>query len=71
MKSEKYIVNGMHCESCKALVQMELEDVGLTAKVKSIQLLPEEQGELEMDELTKVEVEQLKTAVAKAGYSVL
>ncbi len=71
MNTNKFLIKGMHCESCKALVTMELEDAGLAAKIKTLTLLPEEQGELEMTELTADEMEQLKIAVSKAGYSVM
>lgn len=40
----KITVNGMHCEACKALIRMTLEDGGLGPNIKDIDLTGDNQG---------------------------
>ncbi|OIO20385.1 MAG: hypothetical protein CO029_02475 [Candidatus Magasanikbacteria bacterium CG_4_9_14_0_2_um_filter_41_10] len=43
-------VQGMHCDACKKLIMMELEDAGLGDSVVDITLKPENIGELQLAE---------------------
>lgn len=39
-------VNGMHCNACVMLIQMELEENGFEENVESINLLEDNKGEV-------------------------
>lgn len=43
------MVNGMHCDACKKLITMELEDAGLQAHVASLELSGENMGTLTLN----------------------
>lgn len=61
-------IEGMHCNSCEMLVDMQLEELeGVTSTKTSY---PKGQTEVEFDE-TKVKPDQIITAVAKTGYKVI
>lgn len=49
----KITVKGMHCEACKSLISMELEDHGLIANLSEISLLGSETGELIFNDISE------------------
>ncbi len=70
--NQTIIIQGMHCEACKSLITMELEEAGLEDKVKTISLQDNNMGELELDDVSEEEVERIKTAINNMGsYSVV
>lgn len=54
MNQQYLTVEGMHCEACKALITMELEDAGLEEYVESIKLIEgQNQGEIVLKQATE------------------
>lgn len=53
----------MDCASCASLIELDLEDVGVTAKCS----FPKETLEVEFDP-KKVSEEKIKTVVKTSGY---
>ncbi|MEI6849978.1 MAG: heavy metal-associated domain-containing protein [archaeon] len=66
MKKVKLSINGMHCASCSANVERSLKTVKGVKNV-SISLMLKK-GNVEMED--NVSEEDLKKAVARAGYAV-
>jgi copper chaperone CopZ len=66
MIKKKYKIVGMHCTSCAMLIEGELEDIGVVAKVN----YAKQELEVEFDE-KKIEEERIKKAVKKAGYEII
>ncbi|HRN69687.1 MAG TPA: hypothetical protein PLS49_00755 [Candidatus Woesebacteria bacterium] len=63
---QKIVVKGMHCDACKALIKMEIEDLGLGDKVKEITLMEGENvGEIQSEDISSQELENIKTAINK------
>lgn len=62
MKNKIYKVKGLDCASCASLIEMDLEDAGITAKCS----YPKETLEIEGPHDKKKIVE----IVTKAGYSI-
>lgn len=60
-----YKVNGMHCNSCAMVIESDLEDAGVTAKVS----YANETLDVDFDE-KKVNEEKIKSVVKSAGYSI-
>ncbi len=60
--SAKYKIEGIDCDSCRSLINMELEDAGF----QDVKVDAEDQLTVPDRELTKLE--QIKTAVGKAGH---
>ena len=57
-------VQGMHCDACKKLIMMELDDAGLSSAVVHITLKPENMGGLELrDDLSLEDVEHVRTVI--------
>lgn len=59
-------VEGMHCTSCAMLIEGELEDIGASAKCSFASEVLEIEYEIE-----KINEEDIKKAVQKAGYKVI
>ena len=60
----KLIVDGMHCNACVALIKMEIEEVGLANKVKSINLMTGvDRGEIVLEDASQEEVEKIVTVI--------
>lgn len=58
----KIKVKGMHCDACKALIKMELEEVGLDKVVSSIELIGNDIGVLTLEDASeedKTKIEEL------------
>lgn len=63
MTKKTYKVAGMDCDACAKLIELDLEDLGVTAKCNySKELL-----EVEFDE-KKAQEEKIKQVVKAAGY---
>jgi copper chaperone CopZ len=57
-------VKGMHCDACKKLVQMELEENGLLKNISSLELLPDNTGKLNITEgVTAQEKEKIERVI--------
>ncbi|MBI2103716.1 cation transporter [Candidatus Woesebacteria bacterium] len=63
MQKKIYKIKGMDCASCASLIELDLEDVGVTAKCS----FPKETLEVEFDP-KKVSEEKIKTVVKTSGY---
>ncbi|HBB37996.1 MAG: hypothetical protein UV82_C0006G0046 [Candidatus Magasanikbacteria bacterium GW2011_GWD2_43_18] len=66
-------VQGMHCDACKKIIRMELDDAGLAEQIVDIELLPDERGCITLQESTSPETKDHITTVVNAieGYSVV
>lgn len=64
MADKTFTIEGMHCTSCAMLIEGELEDIGVQAKVN----YPKQSVKVTFDE-NKCSVEDIKAAIRKAGYS--
>lgn len=62
---KKIIVKGMHCEACKTLIQMEIEDAGFGQKVVNINLLENNTGEVSLKNISEEEFEKIKAIINK------
>lgn len=66
MIKKTYKVEGMHCASCAAVIEADLEDAGVNA---SCSYAKQTIG-VEFDE-AKVKEEKIKAVVAESGYSLV
>ena len=65
------IVDGMHCDACKSLIEMELDDNGFTDKVSSLTLNGNNTGTIDLDNVNESELEQIKELVnSMDGYQI-
>ncbi len=74
MYMKTLIVQGMHCGACKKLIMMELEEVGLDALVKNVEIMEEEKkGVFHLDEnISDEELEKVKSIInGMEGYTVV
>lgn len=63
---QKITVKGMHCEACKTLIKMEIEDLGLEDKIKEILLMEGENvGEIRFKDISDDDLEKVKNAINK------
>lgn len=62
MPNKIYKINGMHCASCASIIELDLEDAGITARCSYAKGILE--VEKEYDKKKVVEV------VKKSGYSI-
>ena len=62
MKKVVYKIEGMDCDSCAKMIELDLEDAGITAKCS----YPKETLEVEAPHDSKKVVE----IVSRAGYSI-
>jgi len=60
-------VSGMHCDACKTLITMEIEELGLASKVDSIQLKEENNGTINIYDATEDELKSLVEAINNIG----
>ena len=51
-------INGMHCQACVSLIQMELEDNELDQSIEKIELLEDNTGRVILKEAVNSELEQ-------------
>lgn len=56
-------IQGMHCNACVSLIKMEIEDIELDSKIKDVRLLEENQGEIDLEEISEEEAETIKNAI--------
>lgn len=65
----KLKVKGMHCDACKLLVRMGLEDGGFEEKIVSIDTVKEENvGEVILSGLGEQEIEKAKEIINSVGH---
>jgi hypothetical protein len=55
---KKLTIRGMHCDACKALITMDVEDAGMSDRIKGFGEVSNNQGELLLKE--DVSDEELK-----------
>lgn len=71
----KFVVKGMHCDACKTLISMEIEEhEELASKLISIEIpFPaHELGEIVMRDLSSEELALLKRSIQNAGdYTII
>lgn len=63
MTKKTYKVEGMDCDSCAKMIELDLEDIGVKAKCS----YPRQILEIEFDE-KHIEEEKVKEIVKKSGY---
>ncbi|PIR76401.1 MAG: hypothetical protein COU32_02325 [Candidatus Magasanikbacteria bacterium CG10_big_fil_rev_8_21_14_0_10_42_10] len=66
-------VEGMHCDACKKLIMMELEDAGLDTYVENVTVAStEKKGIFQLNEaIDEDSLEKMKSIInAMDGYSV-
>ncbi len=66
MTQKTYKVNGMHCAACATMIELDLEDHGITAKCNYAQQVLE----VDFDD-TKIEEEKIKKVVEQSGYTLI
>ncbi len=59
-----YKINGMHCASCAAMIELDLEDAGVSAKCSYA-------NQNLVVEKDQVNIEKIKEVVEKAGYELV
>lgn len=59
-----YDIKGMHCTSCAAMIELDLEDAGVSAKCSYAN------QNLELDD-EEVDIEKIKDVVKRAGYELV
>lgn len=63
MAKKTYKIKGMHCASCASMIELDLEDAGISAKCN----FAKEVLEIEEDHDSKKVIEIVK----KSGYSIV
>ncbi len=63
MSKAIYKINGMHCASCASMIELDLEDAGITATCSYAKGVLEVKGEHDKKKVVEV--------VKKSGYSIL
>lgn len=67
----KITVEGMHCEACKILVKMELEENGFEDKIESVEVTGENVGEVVLKNIDEKKLSKAKSIINATGdYSV-
>ena len=56
-------VKGMHCNSCKMLVKMELEENGFDGKIKNIELREGDIGLVDLQDVSEDEIPKAKELI--------
>lgn len=66
-------IEGMHCDACKKIITMEIEDLGLQDKLNSVDLSSEaNQGFVKLSDVREEDVEKITTAINDLGqYKVI
>lgn len=62
-----YKIEGMHCNSCSTVIELELEDRPGIKKIKAD--FAGEKAEVEFDE-EKISEKEIREAITKLGYKV-
>ena len=58
-------VHGMHCESCKKLIMMELEENNLEQSIESIEVGDDQIGIVYLkDSISDIDLQKIKTIIA-------
>lgn len=65
MKKIKLKIEGMHCNSCAMMIENELEDINVKARVD----FASEKAEVEFDE-NKISEKKIREAITKLGYKI-
>lgn len=61
-------VQGMHCDACKTLIEMEIEDLNLQDKLQNIDYDSDKQmGDVVFHDLTEEERSALKQSIENLG----
>ncbi|HTK03479.1 MAG TPA: hypothetical protein VL401_01795 [Alphaproteobacteria bacterium] len=63
MKTKIYKIKGMNCASCATLLEIDLEDVGISSKCSYVEEILEIEGEHD--------VQKVSDLVAKSGYTLI
>lgn len=58
-------VKGMHCDACKMLIKMELEEIGLENNVESVELESDNQGIVVLDNVDEHQIEEVRNTINK------
>jgi copper chaperone CopZ len=58
-------VKGMHCDACKMLIKMELEEIGLEGNVESVELEADNQGVVVLDNVEEHQIEEARNTINK------
>jgi copper chaperone CopZ len=66
MAKKIYKVNGMDCASCAAMIEIELEDIGVSSACN----YAKETLHVEFDD-KRINEHHIKEAVKKAGYDII
>lgn len=66
MTQKTYKVSGMHCASCATMIELDLEDEGITAKCNYAQQVLK----VSFDD-TKIEEDKIKKVVEQSGYTLI
>lgn len=56
-------VKGMHCDACKMLIKMELEEIGLEGNIESVELEADNQGLVVLDNLEEDQIEEARNII--------
>lgn len=56
-------VSGMHCDACKMLVKMELEDLGLEENIKTIELEGDNTGTIALENVNDEKIMEAKEVI--------
>jgi len=56
-------VKGIHCDACKMLIKMELEEIGLKGNVESVELEADNQGVVVLNNVEKDQVEEARNTI--------
>lgn len=56
-------VQGMHCDACKALIRMEIEDLGLESHINAIELAENNIGLITLENITDEDQEKITTSI--------
>jgi copper chaperone CopZ len=63
MIKKTYKIDGMHCASCASMIELDLEDAGVSAKCSYAKGTLEVDGESDPKKIVEI--------IKKSGYSVL
>lgn len=58
-------VKGMHCDACKMLIKMELEEIGLEGNVESVELEADNQGVVVLNNVEEDQIEEARNTISK------
>jgi len=68
---QQLIIQGMHCDACKKLIMMELEDASLDIFVDSISVEDDNKGIMILKNATEDDIMKIKNSInAMDGYHV-